>query len=162
MLRRMPFLVFLVPPLDSTHYMPAATPLPQLTTTDSNTAKCPLGAVSSPAEKTALLCSMNESLLLGRALSGPNMPRELRSRLPLPASAAGLTKLVASASFTVLFVASTLWGHGDASLVSFFFFKLFFYHCCVWSRGGILSINLWSQLNWKSASPNLIFSFVWN
>lgn len=99
-LRRIPFLVFLVPPLDSTQYMPAATPLPQLTTNDSNTAKCPLGAVSSPAEKLALLCSMNESRLLGRAPSGPNMPRELRSRLPLPASTAGLTKLVASASFT--------------------------------------------------------------
>lgn len=161
-LRRMPFLVFLVPPLDSTHSTPVATPLPQLTTNDSNTAKCPLGAVSSPTEKITLLFSTNESLLLGRALSGPKMPRELRSRLPLPASTAGLAKLAASASFTDCYLLQVHFGAMEMLPVYFFFFKLFIYHCCVWSSGGILSINLWSQLDRKSASQNLIFCFVWN
>lgn len=101
MLRRMPFIVFLVPPLDSTHYTPVATTLPRNSQPMTPTLPNALwGQYHLQLKKIALLFSMNESLLLGRALSGPNMPQELRSRLPLPASTAGLTELVASASFT--------------------------------------------------------------
>ena len=102
MLRRMPFIVFLVPPLDSTHYTPVATTLPTTHSQWLQHCQMPSGGsiISNWKKKIALLFSMNESLLLGRALPGPNMPQELRSRLSLPASTAGLTKLVASASFT--------------------------------------------------------------
>lgn len=95
------------------------------------------------------------------------MPQELNSRLPRPMSKAEFRKSAAVASFTDSFISVHFGVKGDVSLVLklssvllVFFFKLLsLIAMCLKQRKNI-SVNLWSQLDWKSVGPNLIFCFV--
>ena len=146
--------------------MPEATPFPPAQVWQPMTpdiVKCPLGGnIISSWKKITVLFSTNESLLLGRVLSGPN--NATRAELQA-ATACFHSRAQKTCCFSLIHWLPFISVHFGAKemLPLFLFSSLSFLSItAIWSRGGILSENLRSQLDCKSVSPNLIFCFVWN
>lgn len=96
--RRMPFFSFFSTTARLYSFHTSSNTPPQLTTNDSNTAKCPLEAVSSPAENASCFLWMSLCSWVGQRLA-PKCHGSCGPGRHCP-STAGLAKLAASASFT--------------------------------------------------------------